>query len=290
MNRENALRFWDLVYVAGLGWACYALYTHRQLGIGASWGKLVIGLACILGLFLNQWAPKYLKRSRQAAARQIFELHKALYAGPHEYRTVEPEEFPELDIDFYERSLAWFKANGFRSLGDREDLTVTRTLPQNRTFIRSTVSADGTVLAAAYHLRIRTPGFSSDSRTIEFSTEFSDGTYLTTSNALTTARTRPIPGIRTSRYPAASPADELLRIHLGGLAERIQSQTALRATPVHTLDEFIEVLHRMESLQAAYKRETGFVSAADMREARGRELNAHELAIVEEIEKLKAQV
>jgi hypothetical protein len=120
---------------------------------------------------------------------------------------VRPSDFPELDCEFYDRVRSSLEAHGFRFLGDRENITLSRIVPDSRTFIRTTVSADGSIVGGAYHLKVRrVRGIPVEKRTIEFETEFSDGTFLSTSNAGAIARNFPVPGIDAKRCPEETPA------------------------------------------------------------------------------------
>jgi hypothetical protein len=45
---------------------------------------------------------------------------------PYEFRMVNPDEFPELDREFYDHYRHGFESRGFRFLGDREDVLAGR--------------------------------------------------------------------------------------------------------------------------------------------------------------------
>jgi hypothetical protein len=117
--------------------------------------------------------------------------------------------------------------------------------------------------------------------------EFSDGTFLTTSNALESARVLPFTGITPQRFRNETTPEELLRQHHLGIGRILTAPPQLSMTRCETMEDFIGFQHRMQSLKSRHKKQTGCVGVDDLRRVRGRELNEHELAVAAEIEKLK---
>jgi len=168
---------------------------------------------------------------------------------PCEYRMADPAEFPELDRDFYDQSRGWFEARGFRFLGDRENVSLSRRDPSRRTFIRSIVSADGTILVYAYHIRTLTSGSTADTKTLGLETELSDGTFITTvSSTVQPVLTLRIPGIDSERYPATFSPEELLRRHHERLAGPLVHRPHLTATRIASMEECIQFQWRMQEV------------------------------------------
>jgi hypothetical protein len=189
-------------------------------------------------------------------------IRKAIYGcEPYEYRMVQPSEFPELDCEFYDRARSWFETRGFRFLGDRENVTLSRIVPSSRTFIRTMVSADGTIVGCACHVKLQNArGFRTEARVIELETELSDGTFVSTSNAWAATRNRPVPGIEAERFPEETPADELLRIHGERLASIVESRSHLVDTQLQTIDDVIRFQRRMQAVAAKHMRSLGHMT------------------------------
>jgi hypothetical protein len=218
----------------------------------------------------------------EAAARNILDQNKAIYAsGPHEMRTVSPAEFPNLDHSFYDSFRDHFAAHGFRFVWDREDMTLTRVFPHQRTFIRVLLGADGTIMAGAYHIRNLSP----EVRNMGLETEFSDGTFVTTSTAKDKAL--PVPGIDAKRYPATTPPDELLHIHKERVAQKLRSDADITAVSIRNGDECVQSQRRQQAIRAKHKQATGLVGAEDLKKIKGRQLLPHEQKIVAELERIK---
>jgi hypothetical protein len=227
-------------------------------------------------------------RQQKASARRLFDQHKAIYQSePYEYRVVDAAEFPDLDHSFYDACWSWFEANGFRFLADRENVTLSQLFPAQRTFIRTVVSGDGSILGLAHHIQTATRGFLRDIKTVGFETELSDGTFVTTSNTSEAARTLPIPGIDSLRCPQATPIAELLRIHRERLANSMRSKPFLSATCIRTMENCIHFQHRMQAVSSKHKQSTGYIGAADLEQNCGRQLTARERGIARELERLK---
>ncbi len=111
--------------------------------IFSSWIFWVLSGSLFLFLLLKVLAPL----GHRDAARKIKDNLEATYAPAHEYRVVKAEEFPWVDLRFYDRAASELEGLGFRRLGDVENLTLTRANPSLRTFIRILASPDGAVSA-----------------------------------------------------------------------------------------------------------------------------------------------
>jgi hypothetical protein len=226
---------------------------------------------------------------QKRAARKILDQQKAIYSSSaFEYRNAVPSEFPDLDISFYDQYRIWLEGQGFQFLGDRENVTLTRIFPKMRTFIRSLVSADGTICGGIYHVKPGALGFPPDIKAIDFETELNDGTFLITTNTLESARALPMPGIDAARLPMATHPDAVLRAHLDRVAQALNARPEVAATKIHTMNDVILFQQRMQEIKTKHKKAIGFVGRSDLEKVRGRELNEQERGVVRELEKLKA--
>jgi mRNA-degrading endonuclease toxin of MazEF toxin-antitoxin module len=189
----------------------------------------------------------------------------------YEYRWVDAADFPNLDREFYDETQAALESLGFRWLGDRENLTLTKAFPKLRTFVRAMVSADGTISSYHYHIQAITPKGTRNIQTIELGSELSDGTFLTTSNSLQSAPGTTYPGIDSKRHAAATSPDELLCDHRERL---LTARSGLTVTRTASREDDLQFQWRMQALQA--KQPTPAQASVDKRLA-DEELKAESL-------------
>lgn len=201
------------------------------------------------------------------AARKIVATSKAIYSAPHEVVEVRASTFRDLDHRFYDATRVELEALGFRFLADIEDLTLSRQFPSMRTFIRSLTGDQGTISAAIYQLKFRgfyrilqlagllarRPFF------VDFETEFSDGTFLATSNTAETDLNSAVPEIHRYRLAQAAPVAQLLAVHREQL--ELRRQKGLIPTRVSSLAEARALQDRLQQAKNRHKHGLGYVDA-----------------------------
>jgi hypothetical protein len=266
----------------------FFLLKHELWGTRWNWLDWIALIASGSWLAATLWAQLRVTRIRKAAAHEIRNHYKRLYASqPHEFRIVTPDQFPDLDLDFYEHTRAWFESAGFRFVGDRQNMTLAAIAPQSQTFIRSMISADSVVFGGAYHMRVQSRSLPADVRDIFFETEFRDGTYLITSNSPVGSRTPSIHGFTRQPFPPDSTPDAMLYAHNDRLRQILKATSGLTATRIETMEDVIQFQHRMRAKKSKAKEAAGWVGAADIKSLRGPNLTEHEQEIADELEKLK---
>jgi len=174
--------------------------------------------------------------------------------GRFEYQWLDAADFPNLDHEFYDETQAALESLGFRWLGDRENLTLTKAFPKLRTFVRMLVSAEGTISSFLYHIQAMTPKGTHDIRAIELGSELSDGTFLVTSNTLQSGPAKTQPGIDSQRHPATTPPAELLRNHRERLRAALENRPGLTVTRILSRDDDLQFQWRMQAVQAGIRR------------------------------------
>src|ERR1035437_5169647 len=110
-------------------------------------------------------------------------------------------EFPNIDHRSYGLLEQSLRTAGFTLLGDFEDLALTRRFPLLRTFVRCMVNSNGNVTAGIYEVRMVGPLsllavlglLPAWIPMIEFDSELSDGTFVSTSYGLWKALVRQCP-------------------------------------------------------------------------------------------------
>ncbi|MBC7841912.1 MAG: hypothetical protein H7099_06355 [Gemmatimonadaceae bacterium] len=211
----------------------------------------------------------------EKAAREILALIAATYRPTHEYVAADARRFGHLDMRFYERTTRLLGSNGFRTLADIEDRTITNSpngvlMP---VLVRTMLSRDGTVLAGLYHPRIsrillrvllwlfrKLPG-----KVIDMETEFSDGSFVVTSNATSAAAIDLPATLISAEFLAASvTALAVFHRHAARVAAHLIARPGVTARAVSTLDELVASQNRMNAIKAAYRGEIGAVTKAEL--------------------------
>lgn len=123
-------------------------------------------------------------------------------------------------------------------------------------------------------------------REINFETELNDGTYLTTTNDPDV--TFEVPGERIIQRWVSTPMEELLWIHEQFVAETRSKRPQVTPTRIRTLEDALEVAHRLHCMRSTHRQVNGFLTVEHMRKRLGRMLTADEMAIVTEIENLES--
>lgn len=218
------------------------------------------------GIFVVGWLLQRLFFTPKRAAQNIAETGESLYSTTHEYAEVADakKKFRDLDHGFYDRTQAELEAMGFRNLGDCENVTVNKTMPLMRTFLRRMASDDGKVMADMYHLKcrgwMRLLGWAgllpSDQLYVDIETEFSNGTFLVTSNTGDTP-TSGVPGIMDQLRPKTTTPAELVHEHRATLSA--SEAQGLEARLITTVAEIEAAQERMQELKNRHKKSQGFI-------------------------------
>jgi hypothetical protein len=120
-------------------------------------------LAFIMGKVSGAWRDMQEELAKgmgpeiDEAAQKILDTQIAVWGGPHEYRLVDPAEFEGLDKAFYDDNRRWLEGHGFQFLADVENTTLTKVMPNLRTFLRVMAGDEGAVTAALYQARLEPP-------------------------------------------------------------------------------------------------------------------------------------
>jgi hypothetical protein len=221
------------------------------------WFVLLVVVPFVLERFI---APK-------RVARKIVADSKALYSAPHEIVEVSAATFRDLDHRFYDNTRAELESLGFQYFADIEDLTLSRQYPSMRTFIRVLTGDEGTISAGIYQLKFRRfyrllqlvgmlarkPFF------VDLETEFSDGTFVATSNTTGTDLSSPVPEIHRYRLPQAVPVAQLLVVHRAQI--EVRRQNGLIPTQLRSLAEVRAMQDRIQHAKNRHKQSIGFVDA-----------------------------
>ena len=270
-----------LVPLLILGTVGYLIVRHPQTGfLGWFFRALLTFVAVVwLGWW---WLTRNIATDPSDAADEIVRMQKALYSEPHEFRVVRAADFRDVDIDFYDRTRQFFESQGFRFLGDIEDVTATKEFPQMRTFLRVMAGDDGATQLAIYHLKMR--GFfrllqligvlPRNVKQIDLETEMSDGSFVVTANAEGVDTTGAVPRVHRFLHPRDTPAADLLRLHREQVEQATRRDPALQPVRVRTLDHLIQAQHRLQAMKNAHKASFGYMDAKELRQIAGEDSDA----------------
>lgn len=232
------------------------------------------------------------------AAQKLLQTFQTLYSHPHVYRQVNPIQFPRVNHKFYEFSQASLEKFGFQKLADIENVTVNSTLPEEcRTFIRVAISSNQTTIAGIYHIPSKKGSWlirlilflnrSPKSYVIDLETEFSDGSFLVTSNAAGSAQIKhEISNLHQQIFPANTAIEILYNAHQKALQDRIKpgSVEPLIVQAVRDVENF---QHRLHILKSSYRQSIGFLNSEDIDNVANGQYKQAATSIKQELEKIK---
>jgi hypothetical protein len=223
---------------------------------------LMLGVA-VLWVVIELWG----RHSRKKGAQRLTALVRHMYAGRHEYREADLARFRHLDLRFYDEAARVLEGERFVRLGDLEDVT-SNEAPGGvgaPVFIRGLTGDEGRILAGIYHLRTllrktwqaRLLGGAKPAKVVDFETELSDGTFLTTSNAAS-ARGIDLPSkVLTDYLPSGCTPLEVLEAHRRRLADYLAEHPEAEVRRITTLQQGIDMAHRLQDLKAEHRKAKG---------------------------------
>lgn len=242
------------------------------------------------GMAPVHWAwGRLMNESIQQAAQRILATMKYTYAGDFTYLPAREADFPHLDLGAYREFQHQHEAKDFLHLCDTEiaEISASPTTLVARTFIRSMATAHGTVIAEYYQVRPRmgrllrkllqglangrwldAPRFFF--RTVKtkhcagYTTELSNGHFVTTSNAESAGLIDSPPTIDSEFHPYGTPAHVVMERHVARLKQALQGSDGLRPYPVRTEDDLLQSRRRMKRQKDAYRAATNWVSKSEL--------------------------
>ena len=269
----------------------------------------VLALRIAISIFVNR-AMKGLAEG----AEEILAGTRAMYDKVHEFRDATPDDFEGLDRNYYEETTrALADSGGYRHLGDVVDKTIEE-IGHPATPIRVLAAADGSHTVAIYHLNLSggmddddddddeeeedeiedtddDAGEAEDKRLMcDVTTEFSDGTFLMTSNTQESDLMTPPPQIEQRKFPLRTPIPELLRAHVAEHHKLLAAKgPEVRAVTVGTLADAIESERRQQAVKNAFRKGIGFVEPNEIRRIMSRVTDdpSAEDAVVDAVDKAR---
>ncbi|MBW4473102.1 MAG: hypothetical protein KME45_22395 [Stenomitos rutilans HA7619-LM2] len=206
----------------------------------------------------------------QASAEKLLQTMQSLYGQPHIFQQVDCKTFHNLNQAFYRQSQKALEKLGFRQIADIEDVTVSRTNPAHRTFIRVLLSGDRTTVGACYQFPLswlvrlfQWFGLApKGGKAIDFETELSNSSFLITSNTLEMDTTADIPNVQRQQLPHNTPIEPLLRRHREKL--RVLGKQGIQPLKMNSYQDIEAAQHRLQAIKNNYRASVGFVTDADI--------------------------
>lgn len=211
-------------------------------------GVIVLGLLAVGLLYLAStlWRDP---------SSELYEQLRANYRAEHQYRVLTPAERPAPDNTSYEEHDRFLTGNGFRYLGDFEDVTLAAIYPEDRTSVAAYVSADGRLTAGTWRLR--------EVQTIEIASILADGRLLTTSNA-ESDRLTPPSVVDKIVLPAATPAAGVLERHVERLASLLAREPEAETVVIDDMDDLLEFERRYSRAMVEHRDRVGLITLEEM--------------------------
>jgi len=174
--------------------------------IGYRYGTpfLLVGYIC-LGCYM-------VTRSFKLTVKDDLDAERLIFMSDHERVPVDPNDYPDLDHEYYKSQSRFLKENGFDKLGDFDYPHISRVRPQIRSFTRLFISNEHDIVVSVQQNLAKARGISIDNRIVTLSTDFTDGTYLVTNNAKEISEEQ-FDDIMFDYHPSDTPLAELLKSH-----------------------------------------------------------------------------
>jgi hypothetical protein len=192
---------------------------------------------------------------------------KALYGQIHEFRNADDEDFESVDRKFYDDAQQRFAELGFRHLGDIVDQTIEQTNGLT-TVVRVMSSTDGSTTAGVYHFKppMMPRGFEGkDLVMVDLSTEFSDGTFLLTSNTKGLDLTTTPTGLHRMQHELTTPIEQLVAAHETEKQKLLAAKQGATVVTINTLSDALESEKRQQAVKNAFRKQIGYVDPEEVR-------------------------
>lgn len=161
------------------------------------------------------------------------------------------KEFPLVDHEFYHRTRKQLEEFGFRYLGDEKMVNV-----KMNTFLRYFVTEDGSMYAACYYFK---PGTlvmllgAKESRTVEFCSALTDGTFIGTSNAESLSGLQYPELVQTEHLSADTPVPELIARHRRRLQKLVSPE--VQPIEVRTMEDLHKIGNAEQKVKARWRKD-----------------------------------
>jgi hypothetical protein len=276
LKKPGCLMYLAILGAAALSGGTYLLTRWETLnGIAKASAILLVVFGAIalvpplivvvIGIVAKALIGKFSKGLNKAALEMV-QSNKGMYGAVHEFRAAEEEDFEGLSDVYYEQTKRALEEKGFRHLGDVVDSTIEE---QNGISppIRVLASVDGATQVGIYHVKLlHVPSALAgrDMLMCDVSTEFSDGTFLLTSNTQESDLTTPPPRIQRRQHPLETTPLNLVAAHDAEKEKLLAAKPGVDCVRVSTLDDALESEKRQQEAKNAFRKEIGYVDPEEV--------------------------
>lgn len=256
---------------------------------------MIFGAAALLvvlgGIAVAIWMRRMLRTAGAQlgdAAAHILDLQRAVYGERHEYRTVDPRgDFPDADLAYYDAMREWFIGQGYRHVGDIEDLTLSRALPGMRAFLRIMLSGDGTVQVAIFDVRPPEAAAEQSFRSVNAEVELSSGVFVSVDNNAGADLSPDVPRIVRVKLPRETLSEEILRVARETAERLCAEEPGAHPVVLAGLDDVIASQHRAHEAKRAHYEGIGYMDGETLMGYATEEQRDAAALLAPEIDRLK---
>jgi len=177
------------------------------------------------------------------------------------------EDFAGLDREWYEATTEALRGLGFGHAGDEVNVTIQKATGMT-TVIREMIGPDGTTIGLMYHVPVaKLPARLEGKKmlTVEFETEFSDESFLTTANTAETNLATAPPGIHSVKHPMETGVGDILASHEKEKANLLAAKSGANCVVMSTLKDITECHRRQQLMKAKFRKGIGYVDPEEVR-------------------------
>jgi hypothetical protein len=234
--------------------------------------------------------PAGVHPSWTAAAKSILTQMREQYATPQTLEPAEPRKYDHLQLQRYAMFHAAMEARGFTFLGDYQipEWNNSPTTMLAPTMIRGMASHDGAILAGYFQvlprmarrlkmlaiglLNFRLIAAPRDfarnlgmNELVDLTTEFDDGSFLVTSNAVPAALIAPPPSVECRFHASKTPLPDLMADHTRRLDEIRREPQGRKPVPVRTAEDLLRLEKRLRALKMEHRASVQWVTQEELR-------------------------
>lgn len=264
-----------LAGIAAMSGGIYLIVHWNTIGSMARAGSIVlvvVGTLLILPLLLILSFQLFMKvfiwrikKQLSKAGADIIAQGKSMYGQIHEFRPASEEDFESLDQSYYDTMREKLIKMNYRHLGDLVDKTIQEMGMQSPP-IRVMAFADGSVTVGVYELGNSFSHVEGDKlRIFDVSTEFTDGTFLVTSNTQGMDMMTPPPQIHRRQQPLETTVEDLIRLHNAEKSKLLAAMPQAGCITIDTLDDAIESERRQQLIKNAFRSAIGYSDPEEVR-------------------------
>ena len=242
-----AIVLWATQYLFLYHYRIFGVWVSSLLSIIALCFSVIIGYdyaKCVVYLVIYFFAVMLFSRLfRWVLIQQLQKKSRMFWNSNYEIIPADPSEFPWLDMEYYDSIEKQLVDLGFHKVGDQEFLSMSKAFPETRNFSRIMRNQEKSIVASFGQVRFNkfrnTLSKKEDRDVVEFRTEFSDGSFLTSSNTEGVNPGISIQGVTVCLFPPSIQLSELLDEHKAAIQTKCR-ENGIEVRLISTEQELFE--------------------------------------------------